>query len=89
MAKYKNAEATGYVISRWLSACYTIEYVGIWERVNNPDFNVVEFNNIHIDAIKEEIIPKIVTKEQAMFVYANEADLLNVALFGKTASQCV
>ena len=42
---------------------------------------------IHADAIKEEIIPKIVTKEQAMFAYANEADLLNVALFGKTAKQ--
>ncbi|MDR0683002.1 MAG: KilA-N domain-containing protein, partial [Dysgonamonadaceae bacterium] len=46
MAKYKNAEATGYVISRWLSARYTIDFVGIWERINNPDFNVVEFNNI-------------------------------------------
>ena len=43
--------------------------------------------HIHTDAIKEKIIPKIVTKEQAMFVYANEADLLNVALFGKTAKQ--
>jgi hypothetical protein len=42
---------------------------------------------IHTDAIKDEIIPSIVTKEQAMFVYANEADLLNVALFGKTAAQ--
>ena len=42
---------------------------------------------IHTDAIKEEIIPKIVTHEQAMFIYANEADLLNVALFGKTAKQ--
>jgi len=42
---------------------------------------------IHTDAIKDEIIPKIVTKEQTMFVYANEADLLNVALFGKTAKQ--
>jgi hypothetical protein len=42
---------------------------------------------IHTDAIKDEIIPKTVTKEQAMFVYANEADLLNVALFGKTAKQ--
>ena len=42
---------------------------------------------IHPDAIKEEIIPKIVTQAQAMFVYANEADLLNVALFGKTAKQ--
>jgi len=42
---------------------------------------------IHTDAIKEEIIPKTVTPEQAMFVYANEADLLNVALFGKTAKE--
>ena len=42
---------------------------------------------IHTDAIKDEIIPKMVTKEQAAYVYANEADLLNVALFGKTAAQ--
>ncbi len=42
---------------------------------------------IHTDAIKDEIIPKVVTREQAMSVYANEADLLNVALFGKTARQ--
>jgi hypothetical protein len=42
---------------------------------------------IHTDAIKEHIIPSIVTKEQIIFAYANEADLLNVALFGKTAAQ--
>jgi hypothetical protein len=42
---------------------------------------------IHTDAIKEKIIPDIVTKEQASFIYADEADLLNVALFGKTAAQ--
>jgi len=42
---------------------------------------------IHTDAIKEYIIPSVVTKEQITFVYANEADLLNVALFGKTAAQ--
>ncbi|MDR0961113.1 MAG: KilA-N domain-containing protein [Mediterranea sp.] len=42
---------------------------------------------IHTDAIKDEIIPKIVSNEQIAFVYANEADLLNVALFGKTAKQ--
>jgi hypothetical protein len=177
MAKFKNAEATGYVISRWLSARYTIDFIGIWERINNPDFNVVEFNNIknesgangfvltskqwiektnaigiiakpgrygggtfahkdiafefaswlspefkylliiefqrlkedetrrlslewnlqrtlskinyriHTDAIKEHIIPNIVTKEQITYTYAEEADLLNVALFGKTARQ--
>jgi hypothetical protein len=42
---------------------------------------------IHTDAIRDEIVPKMVSKEQIMFVYANEADLLNVALFGKTAKQ--
>jgi hypothetical protein len=41
---------------------------------------------IHTDAIKDEIIPSLVNKKQISFVYANEADLLNVALFGKTAS---
>ena len=42
---------------------------------------------IHTDAIKEHIIPALVTKEQINYVYANEADLLNVALFGKTAKE--
>jgi hypothetical protein len=41
--------------------------------------------HIHTDAIKENLIPKEITKQQASFVYANEADLLNVALFGITA----
>ncbi|GHT16459.1 hypothetical protein FACS189426_24310 [Bacteroidia bacterium] len=42
---------------------------------------------IHTDAIKEHIIPNVVTKEQVSCTYAEEADLLNVALFGKTARQ--
>lgn len=42
---------------------------------------------IHTDAIKEHIIPQNITKEQVNFVYASEADVLNVALFGKTAKQ--
>ena len=41
---------------------------------------------IHTDAIKENIVPTL-TEEQLMYVYADEADLLNVALFGKTAAQ--
>jgi len=40
---------------------------------------------IHTDAIKEQIVPPEVTKEQANRIYASEADLLNVALFGQTA----
>ena len=42
---------------------------------------------IHTDAIKETLIPPSITKVQATLVYANEADLLNVALFGQTAKQ--
>jgi len=42
---------------------------------------------IHTDAIKQHIIPQNITKEQANFVYANEADVLNMALFAKTAKQ--
>ncbi len=42
---------------------------------------------IHTDAIKEHIVPENITKEQANNIYASEADLLNVALFGKTAKQ--
>lgn len=42
---------------------------------------------IHTDAIKEKLIPPLITRQQINFVYANEADLLNVALFGLTAKQ--
>ncbi|BBO23204.1 KilA-N domain protein [Candidatus Nitrosymbiomonas proteolyticus] len=42
---------------------------------------------IHTDAVREHLIPPNLTKRQESFVYADEADLLNVALFGKTAKQ--
>ena len=42
---------------------------------------------IHTDAIKENLIPQLVGQKETALVYANEADLLNVALFGKTALQ--
>ena len=43
--------------------------------------------HIHTDAIKDNLIPPELTSEQISYKYANEADLLNVALFGKTAKQ--
>src|SRR5690606_17829614 len=43
--------------------------------------------HIHTDAIKENLIPKEITKQQAALVYATEADLLNVSLFGLTAKE--
>ena len=42
---------------------------------------------IHTDAIKENLIPQNLSKQQISFVYANEADILNMALFGKTAKE--
>jgi len=43
--------------------------------------------HIHTDAIKHNLIPEEVTSNQTSIIYANEADVLNVALFGKTAKQ--
>ena len=50
--------------------------------------NLTKINyRIHTDAIKENLIPKQLVKAQINYVYANEADILNVALFGMTAKQ--
>ena len=43
--------------------------------------------HIHTDAIKENLVPEELNKQQINFEYANEADLLNVALFGLTVKQ--
>ena len=174
MAKFKNRETTGIVIANWLSTKYTIQFMGAWEQMDNPSFNVMEFNNIkneggtngfilsssnwiqktkaigirssagryggtfahkdiafefatwlspefklylikecqrlkqqenkrlelgwdvkrqltkinyriHTDAVKENLIPPQVSKQSIKMIYANEADVLNMALFGKTA----
>jgi len=174
IAKYKNAENTDDLIRNWLRNRNTIEFLGIWEQLNNPGFNPVEFDGfkkqaglnsftltpkqwiektgaigiisksgryggtyahkdiafefaswisvefklylikefqrlkdeefkqlgwdirrnltkinyrIHTDAIKENLIPVSLTRMQINHVYATEADVLNVALFGKTAKQ--
>ena len=174
IAKYKNADRTDDLIRNWLRNRNTIEFLGIWEQLNNPDFKPVEFDGfkkqaglnsftltpkqwieqtgaigiiskagryggtyaqkdiafefaswilvefklylikefqrlkeqeyqqlgwdirrnlakvnyfIHTDAIKENLIPDTLTPQQINFVYASEADLLNVALFGVTAKQ--
>ena len=132
-----------HVIFRWLSLKSTIEYLGEWEILYNPNFNCTEFDTIknaayahrdiayhfgmwisprfqlllvkeyqrlkadeqkqlawsakrelskinyriHTDAIKENLIPNEVTREQAAMKFADEADVLNIAMFGMTARQ--
>ena len=46
MAKFKDPEATGIVIAHWLSSKYSVQFMGSWEQMFNPDFNVTEFSNI-------------------------------------------
>jgi hypothetical protein len=81
----------------WISPKFKIYLVKEFQRLKNEENDGfrLEWNlkrtlakvnyQIHTDAIKENLIPKEITKQQSSFVYANEADLLNVALFGMTA----
>ena len=64
IAKYKNPEATGLVISHWLSTRYTIEFMGLWEKMHNPDFNVTEFGNIRNESGSNSFTPKSIIKER-------------------------
>ena len=176
IAKYKNPDFPADVIKNWLRTRFTIDYLGAWEQLYNPNFKLVEFDQfkseagtnafvlspqkwiestnaiglisksgrgggtyahkdiafefaswisvefklyiikdyqrlkadensrisldwnvkrilakvnyrIHTDAIRDNLIPPELTPRQRSFVYADEADLLNTALFGMTASE--
>lgn len=175
MASAKEGDSrSADVIKNWIRNRYTIEFLGTWEIIHNPNFKVVEFDHfrrnaglpsfvlsasewiertdaigifvkkgryggtyahkdiafefgsaisvtfklylieefqrlktdelrqlgwsakrelskinyrIHTDAIKHNLIPNEVTQKQANVIYANEADVLNVAMFGITAKQ--
>lgn len=174
IAKQKNAVEPKDVVKNWMRLKNTLEYLGLWEQLNNPTFKGVEFDpllheagsnaftmsptrwveitnaigiitkngagggtfaqrdiafkfaswvsvefelylvkefqrlkedeqkqlgwsakrelakinyHIHTDAIKQNLIPREVTAQQISFIYANEADVLNVALFGITAKE--
>ncbi|MBE0508498.1 MAG: KilA-N domain-containing protein [Marinospirillum sp.] len=174
IAKSKNPDHPDDLIRNWLRNRNTLELLGIWEQLHNPDFNPVEFDGvrkqaglnsftltpkqwitstqaiglvskagryggtyahkdiafefaswvsvefklylikefqrlkeaehqqlgwdvrrqltkinyrIHTDAVKENLIPPTLTPQQTSLVFASEADLLNMALFGKTAKQ--
>jgi hypothetical protein len=176
IARKKNPLEPKDVVKNWLRSKSTIEFLALWEKINNPDFKGVEIDSllfqagsnsftlspskwvestkaigiitstgkyggtfahseialefaswvspefklyliteikrlktaesdqqnlnwsvqrtlakinykIQTDAIKESLVPKSLTKKQTSIIYANEADLLNVALFGLTAEQ--
>ena len=177
IAKYRNEDDPRFVIQNWMRNRNTVEFLGVWESLHNPEFNRVQFEavkseaglnrfvmtpskwieqmnaigmttkagrygggtyahsdiamsfatwispefqlyimkdyrrlkadensrlslgwnlnreisklnyRIHTDAIKQNLIPPELTPEQMAYKYANEADLLNVTLFGMTAKK--
>lgn len=175
IARYRDRDRSDYIIQNWLRNRNTIEFLGLWEKINNPKFKSIEFDGfrrkaglnsfsltpqrwtgttdaiglmsrrgrgggiyahkdiafefaswisaefklylikeferlksaeyiaeklewntrrmiskvnyrIHTDAIKSRL-PKTLTQKQISITYANEADVLNVALFGQTAAE--
>jgi KilA-N domain len=83
----------------WLSPEFKLYLIREFQRLKAEENNQqnIEWNvqrtlakvnyRIHTDAIKEMLIPKVLNKTEMSFVYANEADILNMALFGITAKQ--
>ncbi|WP_293887758.1 MULTISPECIES: KilA-N domain-containing protein [unclassified Sphingobacterium] len=83
----------------WISPHFKIYLIKEFQRLKDEENDRLKLNwdlqrtlakvnyHIHTDAIKENLIPAEITKQQANFVYASEADILNVALFGMTAKQ--
>jgi hypothetical protein len=88
-----------FEFASWISAEFKLYLITEFQRLKKEESSnlKLEWNlqrtlakvnyHIHTDAIKENLIPKELNKTQINFVYANEADLLNVALFGITAKQ--
>jgi hypothetical protein len=81
----------------WLSPEFQIYIVKEFQRLKEEELKQLGWDvkrqltkinyRIHTDAIKENLIPENLTPAQINYVYANEADVLNMALFGKTAKQ--
>ncbi len=83
----------------WVSAEFKIYLIKEFQRLKEDENDRLKLDwnlqrtlakvnyQIHTDAIKEKLIPPALSKDKINFVYADEADLLNVALFGITAKQ--
>ncbi len=46
LAKYQNSSDPSFTVKNWLRRITTIDYIGLWEEIHNPDFNLVEFDQI-------------------------------------------
>lgn len=81
----------------WISPRFQLLLVKEYQRLKEEEQKLLGWTakrelskinyHIHTDAIKQNLLPAELTPQQIMYVYANEADVLNVAMFGVTARQ--
>ncbi len=86
-----------FKFASWISVEFELYLIKEFQRLKEQEQKVLGWTakrelakinyRIHTDAIKENLIPQNLSKKQISLVYANEADVLNMALFGKTAKQ--
>jgi len=88
-----------FEFASWLSAEFKFYLIKEFQRLKEDENDRLQLNwnlqrtlakvnyHIHTDAIKENLIPTTLSKDKINFVYADEADMLNMALFGMTAKQ--
>jgi hypothetical protein len=86
-----------FEFASWVSVEFKLYLIKEFQRLKDQEYkqlgwdirrNLAKINyRIHTDAIKRNLIPASLSKQQIGYVYATEADLLNMALFGKTAAQ--
>ena len=86
-----------FEFAMWISPEFKVYVVREFQRLKDEEQKLIGWTakrelskinyRIHTDAIKENLIPAEVTREQAAMKYADEADVLNIAMFGITAKQ--
>ena len=87
-----------FEFASWISIEFKLYFIKEFQRLKTDENDRLKLDwnlqrtlakvnyHIHTDAIKENLIPKELSNKEASFVYATEADLLNMALFGNTAA---
>jgi len=86
-----------FQFAMWISPEFQIYIVKEFQRLKNAELRQIGWSakrelakinyHIHTDAVKQNLIPKELTPKQASVIYADEADVLNIALFGMTAKE--
>lgn len=86
-----------FEFAMWISPEFKVYLIKDYERLKSDEQKLIGWSakrelskinyRIHTDAIKENLIPEEVSREQAAMTYADEADVLNVAMFGLTAKE--